>query len=95
MKISRLSMVFIAITLIFGLTGPSASEDINPEFKDLLREGLRTKGSVQLERFLSLDATQKFCSDSNVNINSDEAGQLMSKALQQIQYPADGSYLGD
>ena len=95
MKISPLSLGFIAITLMFGLKGANASDDINPEFKDLLREGLRTKGSVQLERFLSLDATQKFCSDSNVNINSDEAGQLMSKALQQIQYPADGSYLGD
>jgi|TARA_B110000483_G_C18203396_1_gene546359 sulfur-oxidizing protein SoxX len=83
------------LLLVLWLTVPVASEDIRMEFNDLLDEGLQSKGPVQMEHFLTLDATQKMCSGLNVDINSGEASQLMSKALAQIQYPADGIYIGD
>ncbi|MDA0237602.1 MAG: sulfur oxidation c-type cytochrome SoxX [Proteobacteria bacterium] len=95
MKNIRLILDFIVALLMLGLTVARASEEMQSQVNDLLKEGLRSKGPVQLERFLNLDATQKFCSASNVNINSDEASQLMAEAQRQIQYPADGIYIGD
>ena len=89
------SIGFCMACLILGLSRLAFSAELSPQFGELLENGLRSKGPVQLEVFLKLDPIQKFCSESNVNVQSDKAGLLMSEALEQIQYPNDGDYVGD
>ena len=95
MKFLRYAVGFWMAVAIFGFSKVTIADELNPQVSELLESGLRSKGPVQLERFLNLDPIQKFCSDLNVNIHSDEASSLMSEALEQIKYPDDGDYIGD
>ncbi|MDC1311534.1 sulfur oxidation c-type cytochrome SoxX [Burkholderiales bacterium] len=86
---------FTILCLVLGVSKLAFSTELNPQFHELLENGLRSKGPVQLEFFLQLDPIQKFCSESSVDIQGDKASLLMSEARQQIQYPDDGDYVGD
>ncbi len=95
MAFVRSRVGFWAACFILGLSKIAAADNPSPELGVLLEEGLRSKGPVKVEQFLQLDPIQKFCSESGVNIHSEEAGALMSEALEQIQYPDDDDYVGD
>ncbi len=87
-------MVLIATIAAAGCSSSTVEKDYDAEVVRLINSDFKSKGSVQIEKFVQQDEVQKLCSQDG-ELSQDALASIRDSQVKTVKYPADDQYLGD
>lgn len=81
--------------VVMGFSVPVDILLASDDLKQLMKEGLRSKGPVEVEKVLMQDEIQKYCSSAVLDLGSSAAADLMERQLKAVVFPENENFIGN
>ncbi len=96
-SLSALRICTVTLAVAFGAVCHSVTAE--PNIADaaltMMKADFKSKGAATVERMSHQDDAQRLCSLHPKDLSKESAAELEQAQRKNIQYPADGAYLGD